>query len=567
MTSRRRGRSHVDLMWPGGRPHTVMVCGASAVRPSLAAVGTQDPKRGVSSTSIPNVDACSLVPITDRSHVPAAPRPAPPAPLRLEAIAELTSGELLTPTAATQTVSDVTHDSRQAGPGVLFACRPGVLADGHDFAATAVERGSPALLVERHVDLPVPQIRVDSVAQRLGAVAAAVHGDPSRDLLVAGVTGTNGKTTCATLLDAVFARAGMRTALIGTVVTRIGDHEIPGVRTTPEATDLQRLYRRMLEDGVRAVALEVSSHGLSLGRVNGTRFRVALFTNLTHDHLDFHGSMESYFAAKARLFTPEFSSAGIVNVDDPWGARLAEQATVPVTTVSSGAVGSADIVVTDVSADAKGSRVAVRMRSTPLQLDVGMAGAFNIANSLLVLAASDVLGLDRAVVVETLRHPPAVPGRMERIDEGQPFAVLVDYAHSPDSLARVLAAAREIVTGRVIVVIGCGGDRDREKRPEMGAAAATGADYAIFTNDNPRSEDPARILDAIVAGARSVTGGRWAVEPDRRTAIGAALAAAEPGDAVVIAGKGHETGQQLADRTVPFDDRRVTRALLRKEAI
>jgi UDP-N-acetylmuramoyl-L-alanyl-D-glutamate--2,6-diaminopimelate ligase len=515
--------------------------------------------------------------------VPAGPRPAPLAPIRLEVIAELTSGELLTPTAATQTsrilvprstrrtygqktVSDVTLDSRQAGHGVLFACRPGALADGHDFAAAAVERGSPALLVERHLDLPVPQIRVDSVAQRLGAVAAAVHGDPTRDLLVAGVTGTNGKTTCATLLEAVFAAAGMRTGLVGTVTTRIGDHEIPGVRTTPEATDLQRLYRRMLEDGVQAVALEVSSHGLSLGRVSGTRFRVALFTNLTHDHLDFHGSMESYFAAKARLFTPEFSGAGVINVDDPWGARLAEQATVPVTTVSSGAVPTADVVATDISADATGSRVALRLRSTPLQLDVGMAGAFNVANALLVLAAADVLDLDCTVVAKTLRHPPAVPGRMERIDEGQPFAVLVDYAHSPDALARVLAATREIVAGRVIVVIGCGGDRDREKRPEMGAAAVMGADYAIFTNDNPRSEDPATILDAIIGGARSVAGGRWAVEPDRRAAIAAALAAAEPGDAVVVAGKGHETGQQLADRTVPFDDRQVTRALLRKEA-
>jgi UDP-N-acetylmuramoyl-L-alanyl-D-glutamate--2,6-diaminopimelate ligase len=323
----------------------------------------------------------------------------------------------------------------------------------------------------------------------------------------------------------------------------------------------------MLAEGVRSVAMEVSSHGLTLGRVNGTRFAVAMFTNLTHDHLDFHGSMEAYFEAKARLFTPEFTAAGVVNVDDPWGARLAELATVPVTTVSSGSEPGADIVATAVRTDAAGAQVELRVRSAREDLRIGLPGAFNVANALLVRAAADVLHLDRDVVAGTLRRPPAVPGRMERIDEGQPYTVLVDYAHSPDSLARVLATTREIVTGRVIVVIGCGGDRDREKRPQMGAVAVNGADQAIFTNDNPRSEDPADILEAMVGGARSVTGGRWTVEPDRHAAISQALAAAQPGDVVVVAGKGHETGQQLADRTVPFDDREVTRALLRKEVV
>jgi UDP-N-acetylmuramoyl-L-alanyl-D-glutamate--2,6-diaminopimelate ligase len=488
-------------------------------------------------------------------------------PTRLATIAELTSGALLgPPDAAAHTVSDVTHDNRQAGPGVLFACRPGAVADGHDFAPGAVERGSPALLVERHLDLPVPQIRVDSVAQRLGNVAAAVHGDPTSTLSVVGVTGTNGKTTCAMLLDAVLAGAGRRTGLIGTVATRIDGHEVAGVRTTPESTDLQRLFHQMLAAGVDAVAMEVSSHGLALGRVNGTRFTVALFTNLTHDHLDFHGSMEAYFAAKALLFTPEFSHAAVINVDDPWGARLAEQAKVPVTTVSPAGRTDADIAALTTTSAAAGSRVTVRVRATTYDIHIGMLGAFNAANALLVVAAADVLGLDPAQVAGTLRHPPAVPGRMERVDAGQPYTVLVDYAHSPDSLTRVLAATRELATGRVIVVIGCGGDRDREKRPAMGAAAIAGADHAIFTNDNPRSEDPKAILDAMVDGARSASGGDWTVEPDRRAAVAAALAAAEPGDAVVIAGKGHETGQQLADRTVPFDDREVARALLRGEA-
>ena len=504
-----------------------------------------------------------LIHDADALHPTSAP---PVAPTRLDAIAELTSGRLLAPGAArSQTVTDVTHDSQQAGPGVLFACRPGAHADGHDFAPDAIERGSPALLVERQLDLPVPQVRVDSVADRLGSVAAAVHGDPTRQLTVAGVTGTNGKTTCAMLLEAVLADAGP-TGLIGTVVTRIGGEEVAGVRTTPEATDLQRLFRRMLVAGVRSVAMEVSSHGLALGRANGTRFAVALFTNLTHDHLDFHGSMEDYFAAKARLFTRQLSAAAVINVDDPWGMRLAGEATVPVTTVSSGPVTDADIIATGITAEATRSRLTVRVHSTPLELDIGMPGGFNASNALMVLAAADVLGVDHAVVVESLRDPPVVPGRMERIDEGQPFTVLVDYAHSPDALTRVLAAAHEIVHGRVIVVVGCGGDRDQQKRPAMGAAAVTGADHAFFTNDNPRSEDPAVILEAMVSGARSAAGGRWTVEPDRRAAIAAALAAAEPGDAVVVAGKGHETGQQLGDRTVPFDDREVTRTLLREKA-
>jgi len=553
----------------------VRAASASAARVDVpaTAVGSRVPARGVSSTAIPDIDACCHVPITDHSATPpfnlaetGAGSANPVMPTSLVQIAELTDGEVFA-TGERPPVTDVTHDSREAGPGVLFACRPGAVTDGHDFAAGAVERGSPALLVERRLDLPVPQVRVDSVAQRLGAVAAAVHGDPTRALTVVGVTGTNGKTTCATLLEAVLTAAGRRAGLIGTIVTRIDGQEVSGVRTTPEATDLQRLYRRMLTVGVDSVAMEVSSHGLELGRVNGTRFAVALFTNLTHDHLDFHGSMDAYFAAKARLFTPEFTGAGVVNVDDRWGARLAEQATVPVTTVSCGAVPEADVVATDIRADATGSGVMARIDGQQLELAIGMPGMFNVANALMVLTAARVLGIRSSAVAATLEHPPAVAGRMERIEEGQPFTVLVDYAHTPDSLARVLEATRAIVDGRVLVVIGCGGDRDREKRPAMGAAAVSGADHAFFTNDNPRTEDPRSILDAMVVGARPVAGARWTVEPDRRAAIAAALQTAQPGDAVIVAGKGHETGQQLADRTVPFDDREVTRALLRQETM
>ena len=470
----------------------------------------------------------------------------------------------------TCSLSGITSDSRKVRHGWAFVAIPGSKVDGHTFIAQALAQGAAALVVERALDLTAAKsatcLRVPDTRQALAHLAAAFYGHPSRQLRLIGVTGTNGKTTCAMLLDAVFAAAGRRTGLIGTVATRIDGHEVAGVRTTPEATDLQRLFRRMLTAGVDSVAMEVSSHGLALGRVNGTRFAAALFTNLTHDHLDFHGSMEAYFDAKALLFTPEFSRVGVINIDDPWGARLAKQATVPVITVSPAGRADADVAAVRSTSDAAGSHVAVRLRSTTYDVDVDMLGAFNVANALLVLAAADVLGLDPATVASTLRHPPAVPGRMERVDEGQSYTVLVDYAHSPDALARVLAATRELVTGRVIVVIGCGGDRDREKRPAMGAAAVAGADHAIFTNDNPRSEDPDVILAAVVAGARSATGGDWTIEPDRHAAIAAALAAAQPGDAVVIAGKGHETGQQLADRTVPFDDREVARALLRGRA-
>jgi UDP-N-acetylmuramoyl-L-alanyl-D-glutamate--2,6-diaminopimelate ligase len=485
-------------------------------------------------------------------------------PASLRSLAALTGGRLLEPHDGTGViVTDVTHDSRAAGPGVLFACRPGAHADGHDFAPEAVARGTSALLVERSLDLDVAQLQVDSVAARLGAVAAAVHGDPTAELDVVGVTGTNGKTTCATLLEGVLTAAGRRTGLIGTVATRIAGIQVPGVRTTPESTDLQRLFRRMADERVSTVAMEVSSHGLALGRVNGTRFAVAVFTNLTHDHLDFHGTMEAYYAAKARLFTPGFSGFGVVNVDDPWGRRLAGEATIPVTTVSLEPAAEADVVATAVTPGPRGSVVEVVVDGVARRLEVGLPGRFNVCNALLVLATTRALGVAATSIAATLRRPWSVPGRMERVEEGQAFTVLVDYAHTPDSLARVLEAAREAAPGRVLVVIGCGGDRDHQKRPAMGAVAVGGADRVVFTNDNPRGEDPDAILAAVVEGARTADGGQWTVEPDRRAAIATVLGEAAPGDTVVIAGKGHESGQQLADRTIPFDDREVARELLR----
>jgi UDP-N-acetylmuramoyl-L-alanyl-D-glutamate--2,6-diaminopimelate ligase len=293
---------------------------------------------------------------------------------------------------------------------------------------------------------------------------------------------------------------------------------------------------------------------------------VAAFTNLSHDHLDFHGTMERYFAAKAMLFEPDRSAAGVITVDDPWGRRLADACRIPVTTVSAQGDRRADVVGTVSDVGPAGTRVTVSLRGRRLDLLLGLAGRFNVANALTVIAAADALGIDPGATVAALRRPRQVPGRMERVDAGQPFTVLVDYAHTPDSLQRVLAAARELSAGRVIAVVGCGGDRDRAKRPHMGATAVAGADHTVFTNDNPRGEDPLDILEEILQGARAADGGRWSVEPDRRAAIAAALSAAHSGDTVVVAGKGHETGQQLADRTIPFDDRQVVRELLQEVA-
>lgn len=457
-------------------------------------------------------------------------------------------------------VHDVTHDSAEAGPGVLFACRPGRRADGHDFAPAAVRAGSPALLVERPLDLPVAQLEVPSVAGVLGHVAAAVHGHPCREVTLLGVTGTNGKTTTAFLLEAALAAAGHVTGLVGTVETRIAGEPASGVRTTPEATDLQRLLRRMVGAGVSGVAMEVSSHGLALGRMNGTTVDVAGFTNLTRDHLDFHAGLEDYFGAKAELFTPAHAARGVVVVDDDWGRRLAVEAEVPVTTVSLD--GPADVVATDVELRADGATFVAQLASRRVPVRIRLPGRFNVANALLAVAMAAAAGLDPAAAAEGVAAVTGVAGRMERIEAGQPFTVLVDYAHTPEAVATVLEAARALTDARVLVVVGCGGDRDRDKRPLMGRAAAAGADLAVLTSDNPRSEEPDAILDAVVAGAREVAGAAWLVEPDRRAAIAAALGAARPGDVVVIAGKGHETYQELADRTVTFDDREVARALL-----
>ena len=497
-----------------------------------------------------------------------ATRPTEPTPLRDLVAATGPEAALLHPpgpSTAEVTVEDVTHDSRQVRPGVLFACRPGAVTDGHDFAPAAVADGAPALLVERRLDVDVPQLLVPSVADALGPVAAAVQHHPSAEMLLLGVTGTNGKTTTAYLLEAVLVAAGHSPGLVGTVETRIAGSRVAGLRTTPEAPDLQRLLRRMRDEGVTAGAMEVSSHGLALGRVRATRFRAALFTNLTQDHLDFHADMEGYYAAKASLFDPAYTGIGVVNVDDPYGARLADETGIEVVRVST-AGADADVRATDVTSDARGSTATVRLRKGSVALHVGLPGLFNVANAVLAVAAAEAVGIDPGVAAEGIAACAGVPGRMEAVDAGQPFSVFVDYAHTPDSLANVLRTVRALTDKRILVVVGCGGDRDAGKRRLMGRVAAELADQAVFTSDNPRSEDPQAILDAVIEGAAEVAGGRWTADLDRRSAIATALRAAHRGDVVVIAGKGHETTQELADRTIAFDDRLVARELLEAAA-
>ncbi len=458
-------------------------------------------------------------------------------------------------------IVDVTHDSREAAPGVLFACRPGARSDGHDHAPAAADAGSPALLVERPLDIDVPQVQVPSVASVLGLAAAAVHGHPTDELMLLGVTGTNGKTTVASLLEAVLSGAGHLTGLVGTTGARLGRDPLPGVRTTPEATDLQRLWRHMVTAGATAAAMEVSSHGLALGRMVGTRVDVAGFTNLSQDHLDFHHDLEDYFAAKAQLFTPSHADRAAIVVDDAWGRRLARQAEVPVTTVSS-LDAEADVVATEIASGPAGSTFTAVGPGWRQPMEVALPGPFNVANALLALVMADLAGLDRAAAAHAIAGVAGVAGRMERVDAGQPFTVLVDYAHTPAALEGALAAARAIASGRVLVVIGCGGDRDRDKRRPMGRTAAAGAAVAVLTSDNPRNEDPDAILDAVAAGAAEVAGADVRREPDRRAAIALACETAGPGDVVVIAGKGHETTQELADRVVAFDDRTVAAEVL-----
>jgi UDP-N-acetylmuramoyl-L-alanyl-D-glutamate--2,6-diaminopimelate ligase len=450
-------------------------------------------------------------------------------------------------------VGSLSYRSGRVEPGALFFCVPGGRADGHAFAPEAVRAGASALVVERWLDLDhrtVAQVRVPSVRRAMGPVSAGFFGHPSDRLRVIGVTGTNGKTTSTYLLESVFDAAGMRAGVIGTTGVRIAGRSVPFDRTTPEAPDLQRLLGEMVEDGVDAVAMEVSSHGLDQHRVDGTRYRCAVFTNLSQDHLDYHADMEDYFGAKARLFTPELADVGAISIDDAAGRRMAQGATIPVVTF--GLDPAAQVRATDVDISGDG----IRFRVGSLHVRSRLRSLHNVANCVGVVAAARQLELDDDAIAEGLASRHVIPGRLEPIEAGQPFQAFVDYAHTPDSLAIVLRAVRPLTAGRVIVVFGCGGDRDRSKRPLMGEAATSNAELSIVTSDNPRSEDPMAIIRSIIPGAER-GGGAFVVEPDRRAAIRMAVSEAAPGDVVVIAGKGHETGQEFAGHTAAFDDRVV----------
>jgi UDP-N-acetylmuramoyl-L-alanyl-D-glutamate--2,6-diaminopimelate ligase len=458
--------------------------------------------------------------------------------------------------AAEVEVGALAYDHRHVIPGTLFFCVSGLTRDGHEFAAQAVAGGAVALVVERRLELDVAQVVVESARAAMAPAAARFYGDPTAELEVVGVTGTNGKTTTAFLMRALLEAGGRQTGLLGTVTSVIGGVEHPVQRTTPEAIDLQRTFREMLDHGDRACSIEVSSHALVLHRADAIAFAAAIFTNLTQDHLDFHATMEGYFQAKRKLFVDGCPAHAIVNVDDPYGARLAGELGAPVTFAIDGAAAYRAV---DVRTGLTGSSYTVAGGDGEVALRSPLRGRFNVYNVLGAFAAARSLGVTVEAAVAAIERAGQVPGRFQTVDEGQEFAVLVDYAHTPDSLDNVLRAARTLTSKRVHVVFGCGGDRDRGKRPRMGEIARRLADRVIVTSDNPRSEDPEAIIGEILAGA----GERVEHDVDRRAAIAAAIAGAAPGDVVVIAGKGHEQGQEFErGRKVPFDDVSVVRDVL-----
>jgi len=512
------------------------------------------------------------------SDVTASPDPLRPARTRAHPLGEVAdragttldaAGMAVSPHAGTP-VTGVTLDSRRICPGDLYAALPGANVHGARFAEQAQAAGAVAVLTDpagaaqiaSETSASIPVLVVPEPRSVLGDLASWVYGDPSHHLAVIGITGTNGKTTTAYLMDAALRAVGHTTGLIGTVETRVAGRAVPSARTTPEAPDLQALFARMLEEGVTAAVIEVSSHSLVLHRVDGTRFAVSAFTNLSQDHLDFHGSLEDYYAAKSMLFDGR-AARDVVVVDDEWGRRLVRPTTTTVSTRDDVAAAwrASDVrdSPTGVSFTLAGPGLAAR------RVALQIPGRFNAANAALAIAALAGIGVDPEGAVRGVESLPAIPGRVERVDAGQDYLAVVDYAHTPDAVASLLGALGPVTTGRMITVLGCGGDRDPDKRPLMGEAAARGSDLVIVTDDNPRSEPPESIRAAVLAGARSAAaevGSQVREVANRSVAIREAVAQARPGDAVVIAGKGHEQGQEVAGTVHPFDDRRELRAAI-----
>jgi len=469
-------------------------------------------------------------------------------------------------------VRGIAYDSRLVQPGYLFAALPGAYADGHDFAAAAVERGATTLLVERELDLPVAQIVVRDSRAALAAVATAFYREPSRDVGVIGITGTDGKTTTSFLVDAVLRRAGLETGLIGTVAIRVGDDEDAHAtrQTTPESADIQRLLRLMADRGIPWATLEATSHGLAMHRLDGTRFRIGAVTNITREHLDFHGTVENYRRAKGILFqrVAESSGIGVVNLDDAGAREMIGFARGAELLTYSAEGATADLTATDVVSGGDGSRFVLGSREQGrVVVELPLIGAFNVANALCAAGVCLAAGLDLETVAAGLGEAPPVPGRMALVREGQPFAVVVDYAHTPEAMAKVLPLLRDLYpTGRLVVVFGSAGERDVEKRPRQGEVAARLADVAVVTSEDPRFEDPDAIIDqiargAIAAGARE--GETLFRFTEREDAVRYALSQAQPGDCVLLAGKGHEGSIIWGAEKRPWDEAGVASSILR----
>ena len=470
---------------------------------------------------------------------------------RMIELAEVASGTLYGD--GEVVVTDAYHDSRRLQPGSLYMAVPGLHFDGHDFAGAAVAGGALGLVVERLLPYSVPQIVVADTRRVMAPIAVRLHGNPSRRVAVIGVTGTNGKTTVTHMLESIALASHRTCGLIGTIETRIGTNPIPNSHTTPEATDFQRLLRVMVDNGADLVACEVSSHSLALGRVAGTSFAVAAFTNLSQDHLDFHGSIEAYFEAKAMLF--EMAVNRVIWIEDPFGARLAGR--YPEALVVGG---KGDVRAGHLIADSRGTGFTLHLPSGDVEARINIPGRFNVANALVAAACASLIGFDPGEIASGLEQLDSVPGRFENIAEAANFGVIVDYAHTPDGIAHVIANARSMTAGRVIAVIGAGGDRDQGKRPHMGRAGSA-ADLLVVTSDNPRGENPEVIIDQVMSGVATPAVLRVT---DRRQAIAAALGAAAAGDIVLLLGKGHEPGQEIAGVVRPFDDRQVARDILRE---
>jgi UDP-N-acetylmuramoyl-L-alanyl-D-glutamate--2,6-diaminopimelate ligase len=456
----------------------------------------------------------------------------------------------------------VTYDSRRVGPGALFVAIRGASVDGNQFVEAARRKGAVAVASEAPPEPGVPWIRVGDAREALALFAAALLGNPAAHLELVGVTGTNGKTTTTYLVDAALRAQGASVGLVGTVEYRIGDRLKEAVRTTPESSDLQELLREMVDEGCRYAVLEVSSHALALKRVFGCPFTVAVFTNLTRDHLDFHGDMEAYFASKRVLFDTLLRVDGhaVINLEDPRAPALIAASRGKVWTYSSS--GPADFEARAIKLSLSGTSFEVRTPSGTFRMETPLLGRFNVQNILAALGAASALGVAPEVAVGGIASVKGVPGRLEHVAAGQDFNVIVDYAHTDDALRKLLETIRDLCPRQITTVFGCGGDRDKTKRPLMGAVASRLSDRVILTSDNPRSEPPEAILEDIQSGIPKGRGAECLVIPDRRDAIARALELAQKGDAVVIAGKGHEQTQTLRDRAVPFDDRRVARELL-----